>query len=310
MSEEENTAVERLKVVLHSFYTDGRKKGLGMTPRPGDVFICTSPKAGTTWMQQICHQLRTRGNMDFEEISSVVPWLETCEDIGVDVNADQITPRLFKTHAWKPHLLDGEGISEECKYILITRNPEDSAVSFYNFLNGWFFAKNSISIERFMDELFLKRGRPKSIMNNPSYWEFLLSWWPNRNDPNVLWLWYEDMKEDHKATVNKVAEFLGYDCKDAELIDIAYKNSTFDFMKEHEVKFDEHTWKQHNNVRCSLSPDAGLNSSKVMNGGRHPKPKLSTETLTQLDLKWKEVVTAQTGFASYDEMRKSFSVFK
>ena len=58
-------------------------------------------------------------------ISSVVPWLETCEDIGVDVNADQITPRLFKTHAWKPHLLDGKGISEECKYILITRNPEE-----------------------------------------------------------------------------------------------------------------------------------------------------------------------------------------
>ena len=30
-------------------------------------------------------------------------------------------------------------------------------------------------------------------MNNPSYWEFLMSWWPHRNDENLLWLWYEDM---------------------------------------------------------------------------------------------------------------------
>jgi len=110
--------MEELKVVLHSFYTEGRKKGLGVTPRKGDVFICTSPKAGTTWMQQICHQLRTNGDMSFEEISNVVPWLETCEDIGIDVNGEQVTsPRLFKTHAWRPHL----NTSEDAKYILITR---------------------------------------------------------------------------------------------------------------------------------------------------------------------------------------------
>ena len=31
------------------FYTEGRVKGLEVNTRPGDVFICTSPKAGTTW---------------------------------------------------------------------------------------------------------------------------------------------------------------------------------------------------------------------------------------------------------------------
>ena len=48
-SEAEKVAVEGMLDSLHSFYTDfGRKKGLGMTPKAGDVFICTSPKAGTT----------------------------------------------------------------------------------------------------------------------------------------------------------------------------------------------------------------------------------------------------------------------
>ena len=165
MDADEERALEELDVVLHSFYTESRKKGLGVQPRKGDVFICTSPKAGTTWMQQICHQLRTKGDMSFEEISNVVPWLETCGDLGIDADAEQVaSPRLFKTHAWRPHLNTSN--SREAKYIVITRNPEDSAVSFYNFLNGWFFRKDSISMETFLVKMFLKRGKPQTIVSS------------------------------------------------------------------------------------------------------------------------------------------------
>ena len=51
-------------------------------PAAGDVLIVTSPKCGTTWVQQIVHQLRSRGSMDFEEISMVVPWIEMAHDLG------------------------------------------------------------------------------------------------------------------------------------------------------------------------------------------------------------------------------------
>ena len=52
-------------------------------PTVGDVLVVTSPKCGTTWVQQIVHQLRSRGSMDFEEISVPVPWIEMAHDLGM-----------------------------------------------------------------------------------------------------------------------------------------------------------------------------------------------------------------------------------
>jgi len=56
-------------------------QGLSMLPRPGDTFVVTTPKAGTTWVMMICHQLRTKGDLDFREITAVVPWVELAHDI-------------------------------------------------------------------------------------------------------------------------------------------------------------------------------------------------------------------------------------
>jgi hypothetical protein len=75
----ESKAIELLKKTLSGFET----------------------KEGTTWVQQICHQLRTGGDMEFEEISQVVPWIELARDQGQDLEAEQVAPpRCFKMHCW------------------------------------------------------------------------------------------------------------------------------------------------------------------------------------------------------------------
>ena len=65
------------------------RKGLSFRPRPNDVIIATPPKCGTTWMQQIVHQLKTGGDMDFDTIHREVPCLEIAHDIGHDLESEQ-----------------------------------------------------------------------------------------------------------------------------------------------------------------------------------------------------------------------------
>ena len=65
-----------------------------------------------------------------------------------------------------------------------------------------------------MKEFILARGIPKNEMENASYYEHLLSWWKHRNDPNVLFLFFEEMKQDLESVVKVVASFMGINDKE------------------------------------------------------------------------------------------------
>ncbi|CAB4033294.1 sulfotransferase domain-containing [Paramuricea clavata] len=84
-----SSGVQLLKQRLSSSETEqGRRHGLSFKPRPDDVFVVTPPKCGTTWMQQILHQLRSGGDMSFDEISDVVPYIEMAYDIEINLDAE------------------------------------------------------------------------------------------------------------------------------------------------------------------------------------------------------------------------------
>ena len=42
----------------------------------------------TTWIQQIVHMLRSGGDMDFDDISRVSPWIEVAFALGGDLDAE------------------------------------------------------------------------------------------------------------------------------------------------------------------------------------------------------------------------------
>src|SRR5690349_23664470 len=90
-------------------------------PRSTDVIISPYGKCGTTWLQQTFHTLRTRGDMDFDDISRVVPWLETAAVLDLDLEAPQkAEPRGFKSH------LGWDQMPKGAKYVVSFRDPKDA----------------------------------------------------------------------------------------------------------------------------------------------------------------------------------------
>lgn len=276
---------ERMKYFATS---EGWQHGLDYKPASTDVFIVTPPKCGTTWMQQIVHGLRTRGSMDFDEITRVVPWIDMAQDVGIDIYAPQVaTPRAFKTHSNLNEVPKGG------KYIVIVRDPCDALVSDYHFLGEMFFDKDLVSLEEFAcDDFIPSRGIHKHI----------LAFWDRRKDPDILPLCYENMKADLPGTIERVAKFIGIPLDD-ELRQIVLKQSDIKFMQEHKEQFEDHLIRKARSAAMRLPLDGQLN--KVRNGQvGESKEVVPDEIRKKLDVVWQEEITLKIGLNSYEDLRK------
>ena len=288
------TSVPEILAKFENFRTpEGEAHGLAYQPDSTDVFIVTPAKCGTTWMQQIVHGVRTRGSMDFDEITRVVPWIEMAKDMGIDIYAPQAAkPRAFKTHRNLNDLPRGG------KYISVIRDPKDAMLSLYRFFEGWIFEKGSISLEEFALQFYIGTdGR--------GYWDHIHALWDRRNDPDVLPLCYENMKQDLSSAVETVADFMGIELDD-ELKDVVVKQSDFKFMNEHNHKFDDHIVRETRNAICNIPPDG--TTSKVKNGNvGESKLHVSQEVLDTFDRIWQEEITATIGVISYEDLRNQLA---
>jgi hypothetical protein len=273
---------------------EGVAKGLGIRLRPTDIVITPFGKSGTTWLQQMAHTLRTRGDMDFDDISRVVPWLETSTDLGLDLDAEQkANPRLFKSH------LDAHRVPQGGRYINACRNPADAVYSMYKFMEGWFMEPGTIALDDFARGTFIARGIiPGS--EGGDYWTHLLSWWGRRNDPDVLFMAYEHMKDDLVGTIRRVASFMGIELDD-ELLAITREHASLAFMQQHNDRFDDKLMRDRGVALAGLPADS--ESSKVRTGlVGEARLKLGAEVMEELDAIWRQRVTPELGFESYADM--------
>lgn len=203
-------------------------------PRSTDVLITTPPKAGTTWMQQILHQLRTGGDDSFRCIYDVVPWLELPRP-GVatetvlaqyDAIAD---PRVFKTHC----TFEQTPGADVARIVLTSRDPRDCCVSFYHHMMG------------LTDEMRATLGIASTPSFNQVFEQWLefgawyrnvLSWWPHRSDANVLWLRYEDMVNDLPSAIARLLAFLGWRLDQTQTAKVLHYCS-FEWMRANSERF-------------------------------------------------------------------------
>ena len=256
-------------------------------PADGDVFITCWAKSGTTMMQQMFHQLRTAeqgGDMDFDDISRVVPWDDTALMCNFDMTAPQIAaPRGFKSHREYERLPAGK------RYVVTLRDPKESYVSFYRFLNGWHFERDVMSLEDFM---------PMWLGGGPGgcdYFTHLLSWYARVREADSLVLTYRWAVKNRAATVVKLAELCGIALTDAAM-ELVLERTTREFMSAHEHLFDDAMVCAVLEERCGVP--AASDSTKVQKSGSSAS--LLPDALTeQIDALWAERVAPVTGHSDF-----------
>ena len=208
------------------FPVEGFASGQRYRPSPGDIFVASYPKCGTTWVQYIVYLLEHDAEplAAGQRLDDAFPHLE---EVGAAAVRARPEPRLIKTHL--PFALTP--FASSAKYVYVARNPFDCAVSFYHHTRGfprhYDFAAGSW--ETFF-ECFV-RGE----VDFGDYFDHLLSWWPRRSDPNVLFLTYERMLDAPTDAVRAIAEFLGRGAgelaRDAARLGDVVRLSSFDHMR-------------------------------------------------------------------------------
>jgi aryl sulfotransferase len=233
---------ELLKVRNHTI--DSRRL-IGLSRRPGDVFIATWGKSGTTWVQQIVAQLVLGGGSN-NELNKVSPWLENrfYSFLQMRTNLEnQQHKRFVKTHLPATAL----PYRQDARYIYIARDGRDAVWSWHNH-------HTSIRPEVFeMMRAVVGKGAPMFGPPTPDvrrffldwldrdgyplwpFWDHIKSWWSIRHLPNVLLLHFCDLKTDLLGSIQKIASFIEVDMDQASLQRVA-ECCSFAYMKGHSDK--------------------------------------------------------------------------
>ncbi|XP_018392596.1 PREDICTED: estrogen sulfotransferase-like [Cyphomyrmex costatus] len=189
-----------------------------------DVWMISFPRTGSHWAQEMSWCIGH--DFDYEEARTIIlkrsPTLEGSvimvngkydewfKDLGDSVEniSKMPRPRYIKTHLpWD--LLPRQFHEKKPKVIYITRNPKDVCVSYYYYCKV-FHGMNG-SFDDFA-ELMLRDSVPFS-----PFWDHILPFWKSRDQANILFLTYEEMKRDQMTAIKKTAKFLGKNVTDEQV---------------------------------------------------------------------------------------------
>ncbi len=253
-------------------------------PADGDVFITPWAKCGTTLMQQMFHQLRTGGDMDFDDISRVTPWEDTAGMIGLDMTAPQKgSPRGFKSHREYERLPPG------MRYVVTLRDPKETYISFYRFMNGWHIEPGAIPLDEFLP-LWMGGGP-----NGCDYFTHLLSWYARRNEADTLLASYRWVVANKTEMIRRLAAFIDVDLTD-ELLTLVDHRTSREFMVEYMDKFDDAMVAKALEQNVGIPADSDSTKVQAVGSDSSEVPDVIAE---QIGAMWAERIAPVTGHADF-----------
>nr|GMD75411.1 cytosolic sulfotransferase 12-like [Ipomoea batatas] len=199
-----------------------------------DIILSTFPKSGTVWLKALTFALITRkhflASQESEETHplhtnnphDLIPFLEF--SYAVKERPDFALTnglRLLATHL-PLSLLPKSVWESKCKLIYLCRNPKDTVVSFWHFINKLRSQHRGQEAMPF-PEAFDSYCR--GVCNTGPFWDHILEHWKEslENPEKVLFFKYEEMKKEPEDHLRRMAAFLGCPFSEEEENNLAPK---------------------------------------------------------------------------------------
>ncbi|CAL9688306.1 unnamed protein product [Knipowitschia caucasica] len=191
--------------------------------RAQDVMLVAYPKCGFNWMVGVLRQIIAE-SLGVKTESRMPPLIEFFGPDTMKTIENAPSPRILGTHL-HPDNIPETFYHNKTKILVIFRNPKDTPVSYYHFCNNNPVLPSAQSWDSFFDS-FMTGEVPWG-----SYFDHALGWEKKMDDPNVMIVTYEDLKENLSQGVRQISSFFGFSLSEARVEQIS-QGSTFNAMKE------------------------------------------------------------------------------
>lgn len=221
------------KYVYKNFLMDSTRWDR-FVPRDGDVLVCTSYKAGTTWTQMICALLIHQNPELPAPLAKLSPWLDMqlspLDEVIANYEA-QPHRRFIKTHT----PFDALPYYDNVTYLYCGRDPRDVFLSMQNHMaNLNFMQMAKLLIDQGLEaapppempadlnerfRLWLTQGSFEWEGDGFPFWSHFRhaeSFWAARELPNLHFLHYADLSADLEGEMRRVADILGIEVEEAK----------------------------------------------------------------------------------------------
>uniref|UniRef100_A0A182QHY4 Sulfotransferase domain-containing protein n=1 Tax=Anopheles farauti TaxID=69004 RepID=A0A182QHY4_9DIPT len=194
--------------VLNENYKAFAERIHNFTVYEDDLWIVTAPKCGTTWTQEMMWLLDN--DLDYKKASETnlihrSIFLEFCtlvpnfEHDTISLVEQMTRPRHIKSHL-PMALLPKQLWTVRPRIVYCARNPKDMVTSFYHHYHH-------IQGYRGTKEVFLEAILKDFVMFQPQI-PHTLDFWSLRDEPNVLFIHFEDMKRNMAEVLKRASIFL------------------------------------------------------------------------------------------------------